>query len=225
MKKFIPIIALAALVLPANAFVLMGPSDPTATVNEQTAIWPGSSGVASANVNDTLYGTPKEKHRFFRLNTPYLTYGFHESFVQYFGAEGVVAIDEAMRVINDFFIPEDGSYKGMSELDLIKHGFSGNFATWWRNQTAANENLIDLKSLTLGMVVNRLGLGNPHRYAFTAYGVDTSTTATTYQAIFRTKLNNYDPLTYEQTDRINDIQYSYRLIPVSYTHLTLPTKA
>ena len=53
MKKLIPIIALAALVLPANAFVLMGPSDPTATVNEQTIIWPGSSGVASANVNDT----------------------------------------------------------------------------------------------------------------------------------------------------------------------------
>ena len=212
MKKLIPIIALVALVLPANAFVLMGPSDPTATVNEQTIIWPGSSGVTSANVNDTLYGTPKDKHRFFRLNTPYLTYGFHESFVQYFGAEGVVAIDDAMRVINDFFIPEDGSYKGMSELDLIKHGFSGNFATWWRNQSAANENLIDLKSLTLGMVVNRLGLGNPHRYAFTAYGVDTSTTATTFQAIFRTKLNNYDPLTYEQTDRINDIQYSYRLI-------------
>ena len=190
MKKLIPIIALVALVLPANAFVLMGPSDPTATVNEQTIIWPGSSGVTSANVNDTLYGTPKDKHRFFRLNTPYLTYGFHESFVQYFGAEGVVAIDDAMRVINDFFIPEDGSYKGMSELDLIKHGFSGNFATWWRNQSAANENLIDLKSLTLGMVVNRLGLGNPHRYAFTAYGVDTSTTATTFQAIFRTKLNN-----------------------------------
>ena len=225
MKKLIPIIALAALVIPANAFVLMGPSDPwmgpaPGGVNNQfppyselTLQWHNqSSGVASANVGDTLYGTPKDKFRFFRLNTPYLTYGFHESFVQYFGAEGVEAIDDAMRVINDFFIPEDGSYRGMSELDLIKHGFSGNFATWWRNQTAANQNLIDLKSLTLGIVVNRLGLGNPHRYAFTAYGVDTTTTATTFQAIFRTKLNNYDPLTLEETDRINDIQYSYRLI-------------
>ena len=215
MKKLISIIAFTVMTLPSQAFVLMGPSDPTATVNELTLMWPGSTGVSSANVNDFLYGTPKDKFRFFRLNTPYLTYGFHESFVQYFGAEGVVAIDESMRVVNDFFIPEDGSYSGMSDLDLIKHGFSGNFATWWRNQTAANENLIDLKSLTLGMVVNRLGLGNPHRYAFTAYGVDTTDTATTSQAIFRTKLNNYDPLTLEQTDRINDIQYSYRLI---HTH-------
>ena len=81
MKKLISIIAFTVMTLPSQAFVLMGPSDPTATVNELTLMWPGSTGVTSANVNDFLYGTPKDKFRFFRLNTPYLTYGFHESFV------------------------------------------------------------------------------------------------------------------------------------------------
>ena len=214
MKKIL--IALSGfLATNANAFVLMGPTDPEAGSNEMTLLWgagPVSGPVASANLEDGRYGTPKDKHRFFRVNTPYLTYGFDRSFVQYFGEEGIDAIDDAMGVINDFFTPNDKSYAGMEELDLVKHGFSGNFATYWENQTAANQNLIDIKTLTLGLVVNRLGLGNPHRYAFTAYGVDTSDTATTGQAIFRTKLNNYDPLTLEQTDRINDIQYSYRLV-------------
>lgn len=178
MKKIL--IALSGILAAnANAFVLMGPTDPDAGSNEMTLLWgtgPISGPVASANLEDGRYGTPKDKHRFFRVNTPYLTYGFDRSFVQYFGEEGIDAIDDAMGVINDFFTPNDKSYAGMEELDLVKHGFSGNFATYWENQTAANQNLIDIKTLTLGLVVNRLGLGNPHRYAFTAYGVDTSDT-------------------------------------------------
>ena len=80
MKKLIPIIALVALALPANAFVLIGPADPGGF--EESLAWPGAQGgVASANMTDDL-GTPKELDQFYRWTTPHLTYGFDSSFVQ-----------------------------------------------------------------------------------------------------------------------------------------------
>ena len=146
----------------SQAFVMLGP----VAAEEQTLTF-GGTPVSSANISDDL-GGPKQLDEFYRWNTPDLTYGFDQSFVQFFGQEGINAVDDAMRAINDYFIPEDGSYAGVSSLNLAKHGFGGNFNTAWLNATAANENLIDIKSLTLGMMVNYLGLGNPYRYAFTA---------------------------------------------------------
>ena len=100
----------------AYAFVLLGPVDPA----EQTLAF-GGTPVASANISDEL-GAPKQLDEFYRWNTPDLTYGFDQSFVQFFGQEGINAVDEAMRAINDFFLPEDGSYAGVSSLNLAKHG-------------------------------------------------------------------------------------------------------
>ena len=187
------------------AFVLLGPVDPA----EQTLAF-GGTPVVSANISDEL-GGPKQLDEFYRWNTPDLTYGFDQSFVQFFGQEGINAVDEAMRAINDFFLPEDGSYAGVSSLNLAKHGFGRNFNTAWLNATAANENLIDLKSLTLGMMVNYLGLGNPYRYAFTATN-SLVPNANAPGAIFSVALKNFDPLTLAKTDIINGVKYSYRLV-------------
>ena len=44
------------------------------------------------------------------------------------------AVDEAFTVVNDFFVNED--YQGVSQLDLSKHGFAGNYNTTWINTTA-----------------------------------------------------------------------------------------
>ena len=122
-----------------HAFVLMGPVLP----EENTLTFTDGAGavisttVASANINDDL-GGPKQLDEFYRWNTPHLVYGFDQSFVMFFGQEGINAVDDAMRAINDYFIPEDGSYAGVSSLNLAKHGFGGNFNTAWLNATAAN---------------------------------------------------------------------------------------
>ncbi|HJO54619.1 MAG TPA: hypothetical protein QF373_08955, partial [Verrucomicrobiota bacterium] len=195
-----------------HAFVLLGPVLP----EENTLSFTDGAGavisttVASANINDDL-GGPRQLDEFYRWNTPHLVYGFDQSFVMFFGQEGIDAVDDAMRVINDYFIPEDGSYRGVSSLNLAKHGFGGNFNTAWLNSTAANENLIDIKSLTLGMMVNYLGLGNPYRYAFTATNSLVPNAAVS-GAIFSVALKNFDPITLAKSDRINGVQYSYRLI-------------
>ena len=139
MKHVITIIMTLAITASTHAFVLVGPVDPA----EQTLSF-GGTPVTSANISDEL-GAPKQLDEFYRWNCPDLTYGFDQSFVQFFGQEGINAVDEAMRAINDFFLPEDGSYAGVSSLNLAKHGFGRNFNTAWLNATAANENLIDLK--------------------------------------------------------------------------------
>ena len=205
MKHVITIIMTLAITASSHAFVLVGPADPA----EQTLAF-GGTPVTSANISDEL-GGPKQLDEFFRWNCPDLTYGFDQSFIQFFGQEGINAVDDAMRSINDYFLPEDGSYAGVSSLNLAKHGFGRNYNTAWLNATAANENLIDLKSLTLGMMVNYLGLGNPYRYAFTATN-SLVPNQNASGAIFSVVLKNYDPVTYSKSDTINGVKYSYRLI-------------
>ena len=195
----------------AHSFVLIGPMFPVAAP-------------VGFNISDDL-GGPKEIKHFFRWNNPYLTYTFDQSFVRYFGLEGMEAIHDAFRVVNDFFIPADGSYKGVSSMDFARDGYLSNYNTTWVNTTAQNDQIIDIKSLALGMVLNQLGVGNPHRYAYTVRGVTTNTTGTQWS--FDVRLLNFDPQTWQPTDVINGVQYSYRLIhsapPQAGGLITVPT--
>ena len=229
MKHVITIIMTLAITASTHAFVLMGPTPDQDEYTLNTGNAPNFVAIGSSNVGrDRYMGTPKHRTRFFRLSTPYLTYGYDTSFVRFFGQEGIDAIDDAMRVINDYFEPEDGSYSGISSINLNNSGFEANYATYWLNMTAQNESLIDMKSVTLGYMVNMLGLGNPHRYAFTAYELDNNMTAGLGTAIIRTKNNNYDPIDPINTglvDTINGVQYSYRLVHNQPAGLSLSTFA
>ncbi|MBC8325180.1 MAG: hypothetical protein H8E27_06100, partial [Verrucomicrobia subdivision 3 bacterium] len=183
-----------------------------------------SAGATDFNITDDL-GGPKELKHFFRWNNPYLTYTFDQSFVRYFGLEGMDAVHDAFRVVNDFFVPADGSYNGVSSIDFARDGYLSNYNTTWLNTTAQNAQIIDIKSLALGMLVNHLGVGNPHRYAFTVRGISTNATATQWS--FNVRLKNFDPVTWQPTDVINGVQYSYRLIhdapPQAGGPITVPT--
>jgi len=181
----------------AQGFVMIGPM----ATNRLTAL-----GI-DLNYTDDL-GGPKERKNFYRWNMPSLTYSFDASFINYFGLEGRFAINEAMEVLNDFFWNDD--YDGMSNLDLTEHGFLGNYNTTWVNTTAQNQSILDIKSLTLGLMVNQLGLGNPHRYAFSIHDATTNQSSTIIN--FRVRLRNFDPLTENPTDMINNVKYSYRLV-------------
>jgi hypothetical protein len=188
----------------ARGFVMIGPI----TMPDEAVAVVGGANV-SLNITDDL-GGPKEIDRFYRWNVPDLTYSFDDSFVRYFGLEGVNAVNDAVRVMNDFFEPADGSYKGVTSMDFARDGFVSNFNTTWLNTTAQNQQIIDLKSLVLGMLVNQMGIGNPHRYAFTTRNISQNGTGTEWS--FNVRLNNFDPLTLMPTDVINGVTYSYRLI-------------
>ena len=178
----------------ARAFVLNGAHNPLEQTN--TVAW-----------NKTAGGI-KELKRFARWNIPEFTYSFDASFVNYFGMDGIDAVHEAINVINDFFENED--YSGVDELDFLKHGFAGNYNTTWINTAAKNGQIIDIKSIVLGRMLKRLGIGNPHRDAYSIVGTSTNAAATAIN--FQVALRNYDPSTLEETDLINGVKYSYRLV-------------
>jgi len=196
-----------------EAFVMIGPMHPAFV----------ASGGVDFNYTDDL-GGPKELKNFFRWNIPMLTYAFDASFMQYFGLEGRDAVNEAFTAVNDFFANDD--YDGVSALELTSHGFRSNYNTTWINQTAQNAQIIDVKSLTLGLLVNQLGLGNPHRYAFGNHAMTTNTVGT--QINFNVRLRNFDPITEKPTSYINNVNYSYRLVhdaPPSAGVTTMPSFA
>ncbi len=188
-------IAMVALVRPAQAFVLIGLPAPNQSPDR--------------NFTDDM-GAPRDIKQGFRWNIPNLTYSFDASFVTFFGLDGINAVNEAFAAVNDVFIPADGAYSGITAMDLVAHGFRSNYNTTAINTTAQNAQVMDVKSLVLGMLVNHMGLGNPHRHAFSINSISTNLAGTQWN--FNVVLRNWDPITYTSSANINNVAYSYRLI-------------
>jgi hypothetical protein len=47
-------------------------------------------------------GGPMEINEAYRWNVPILTYGFDQSFLDFFGSNGVRAVEAALQILNDF---------------------------------------------------------------------------------------------------------------------------
>ncbi len=207
-----------------SAFVLIGPNSPQGFVAAGAyystigAIgWPGPNTVAPPggaveqgflNHSDPM-GWPVPIKEFYRWNWPELTYAFDSTFVRYFGHNGMQAIHNAFEVLNDFFEPQDKSYTGVSSLNLVSE-YDQHFSTWKYNPSANAGNVYDMETMVLGLLVNHLGLGNPHRHCYTirdiiGYNADVNGASGNFQVAIR----NYDPYTYHPTSIINGVTYSY----------------
>src|SRR5215213_2592559 len=78
----------------ADAFVLLGPGD---AEGNPTKDWQnrGQNGGWSIGYNfPGDIGAPVDPLEFYRWNVPVITYACDDSFVQYFGTNGIKAIDE-----------------------------------------------------------------------------------------------------------------------------------
>src|SRR5271170_2006507 len=80
-------------------------------------------------------GAPKNFGEGSRLTTPIVTYGFDDTFLDYFGAQGVAAVDSAMQVLN--------ALPGASKANLANFLTDGAVQI---NYTAQALELYDLKS-------------------------------------------------------------------------------
>ena len=220
-------IVLAALCLEpclARAFVLIGPTNPSIASQARLQA-PGGAGTAAApnpNLDDPL-GRPTPVKEFNRWNYPELTYAFDSTFIRYFGHNGMAAVSNAFTVLNDFFEPEDKTYtNGVSSLNLITE-YDQHFSTWEFNPSANINSVTDMESITLGLLVNHLGLGNPHRYCFVIHDVMGYARATT-TGTFQVTMRNYDPYTYQPTPVINGVTHSYWLFndsPANTANITI----
>jgi hypothetical protein len=132
---------LCSFALPSSAFSLLGPyanwMQPTNNFR-----MPGD------------IGGPMDITEAYRWNVPVLTYGFDRSFLDFFGDQGVAAVESAIQILND--LPP------ASATVLTNYPFSSAHYNW----TAEAAYLIDLKTAALCALVEHMGLAQPQRHMF-----------------------------------------------------------
>jgi len=99
-------------------------------------------------------GGPMDIGSGYRWNVPVVTYGFDQSFLDYFGTNGVAAVEGAIQILNDL--------PSASDIVLTNYPLD----TEVLNYQAQAQNLLDLKSATLVALLEQLGLTQPTRYIF-----------------------------------------------------------
>jgi hypothetical protein len=135
----------------------------------------------------------------YRFNQPFIVYGFDPSYIEFFGAEGVRAAEEAIKIIND-----------LPPASMINPN-AYPLSTSRINHTARNLRLLDVKSTMLAQLVFQLGLANPERYAWTLRAVERPTDVV---RSFLTVKRNYDPLTLLPSSYVNGTLYTYQIRPI-----------
>ena len=90
----------------------------------------------------------------YRWNVPVVTYGFDQSFMDYFGTNGVAAVESAIQILNNL--------RPASQIVLTNYPFDSQQL----NFEARAQSLYDLKSQTLKLLLEQLGLGYPARNVF-----------------------------------------------------------
>lgn len=140
-------------------------------------------------------GGPMNSTEDYRWNTAVITYGFDTSFLNFFGSNGVLAVEEAIQTLN--------SLPNASDIDPAA------FPLFVRAVDPAAESLglLDLKSYTLHTLLEQLGLARPEEFVFTLRRKQIFGTPpiTNWLVIQR----HFDPITYELTNVINGIPYDY----------------
>ena len=140
----------------------------------------------------------------YRWNVPIITYGFDQSFIDYFGTNGVAAVESAIQMLND--LPP------ASAINPTDYSFIGLRI----NYRAESDGLIDLKSMALCLLLEQMGLAQPKRYMYTLHDFSVVNDQANYTVLLR----NFDPIalapvpfvngqSYDLSLMINDINYFY----------------
>jgi hypothetical protein len=103
---------------------------------------------------------PKNIGEGYRRNASVYYYACDANFLDFFGSNGVVAVDDAFTIMNISLTNVDAYSAGLTEFPLNSQAI---------NYTASGLGLLDLKSETLGVLVEQMGLANPVRFAWTLH--------------------------------------------------------
>ena len=178
------------------AFAMLGPVQP----------WmQATNGVIRA---DDI-GGPMEIGSGYRWNVPVLTYGFDQSFLDYFGTNGVADVEGAMEIFN--------SLPPASQIELMDYSTDSQ----QMNNVAASQLLLDLKSKTLQLLLEHMGLAQPTRYIFAIGQWTNALCPPPYQPSAENGpinwgewaipdfiyLKNFDPQTLQASHYVNDVLY------------------
>ena len=124
-----------------SGFALLGPYEPW--------MQPSNSYRLAGDI-----GGPMPLGSGYRWNVPVISYGFDDSFMDYFGIEGSNAVVAAIQTIND--LPPASA--------LVLSNFPTRATR--ANYQAQAEGVMDLKSITMTLLLEQLGLTQPTRNVF-----------------------------------------------------------
>ena len=195
-QKLFAVATALMLVANASAFSLMGPF----------ASWQ-TAAIGYSLAGDV--GGPMSLSEDFRITVPVLNYGFDGTFLNFFGSNGVVAINAAMAILNA--VPAASAMSAnLTEFPLQAIGPA--------NATAANLQIRDLKSAAMSTVLGQMGLASPERWTYTLRDRSVILNTTNYTVIQR----NFDPVRLQPTNIVNGVLYTYTvaepLLPGNYAN-------
>lgn len=155
-------------------------------------------------------GTPKNIGEGYRRNTPVLYYSFDASFLNFFGPDGAAEVDKAMAM-----------YNSVSNVSTYSADLS-EFPTESRrvNDRAATDSLLDIRSVTLGLMTEQLGFWEPVRWVWALHarlhlsgtGIPPCPGGMDY-AVIRRNLDIVpsSPSNYQYSSYVNGVLYSYAI--------------
>ena len=171
----------------AFSFALLGPP-----ASWQTAEFfgPGRTSEAPMNLGEE-----------YRWNVPVITYAFDPTFLNYFGTNGIVEVEAAIKIMNDLPPTSQMSDAYLSSLP---------FNTTEVNFQASALSMLDLKSEALEELVRYQGLAAAVNFTWTmrARTVTGNPAITNWLVIMR----NFDPITFQPTNVVNGNAYLYTIL-------------
>ena len=147
-------------------------------------------------------GGPKNLGEEYRWNTPILNYAIDANYFDYFGSNGVVAIDQAISILNG--VSNLSAYSSsLAEVPMQAHRI---------NYQASALGLVDLKSVALTFVVEELGLANPNRFTWCLRDRRPIPGAPCPFMLYDVIKRNFDPETFQPTSYVNGTLYTYYIL-------------
>jgi hypothetical protein len=178
---------------PASAFSIWGPAETWQT----TAL----DYVSRVFYGDTELGGPKNIGEGSRVNDGIVTYAYDETFLTYFGSDGVKAVDAAFNVLNS--LPAVTSSSSPSLEQFLTQGNQR------INYSAQSINLLDLKSVVMWAMLEHMGLiGETHVFDL---GSRVAIAGETCEFDYFVIQRNFDPDTLNPSFYVNGSEYTYQI--------------
>ncbi|MBI5773544.1 MAG: hypothetical protein HZA89_07360 [Verrucomicrobia bacterium] len=195
-KKILAVMLVAGAAQSAGAFSLLGPLD---GAFQTTALGYSQGGDI---------GGPMNLGEEYRWNTPVLTYAFDESFLNYFGTEGVVAVERAIQILNDLPAADSVTNGPAGDPNLYANGTPFPTSSRLLNFQAQQLGLLDMRSITLTLLLEEMGLADPERWTWCLRNrLVVNNVVVNYLVIQR----NFDPVNWQPSRHVNGVLYGYNV--------------
>lgn len=194
MNKLVLVALLAGMESRASAFSLLGQFDTW----QVTAL--------GYNLPSDI-GGPMAPPEAYRWNVPIINYAFDQSFITYFGTNGMAEVDKAVKIFNDLpafsSITNDGSSLFING-EPVPADVKGP-----ANLGANVAGALDLKSWAMTMLIEELGLAEPERWVWSLRSRMEETIAGETFTNYSVIMFNYDPITLRPSSYVNGVRYEF----------------